>query len=182
MADDTLMKQLRSWGFAQVNRYDSRAANDEDRHSTRNHPITKAREFAPMTVEKAAHRLIGRDGSGRRRFMAARAGVDAMKITPVWAVDHIRCTDDRIAGPGASSAAVDKGTPEDLRWIDRAISQLSRESQIRALVLREEFCGTGTQRRKADAVAVAYGGKFSVWMYRRELQRAMDWLEGKRAA
>ena len=53
---------------------------------------------------------------------------------------------------------------------------------LRSMVLREEFTGTGTQRMKAGRVARAYGGELTLRQYRAELQRALDWMGGKRAA
>lgn len=178
--DDPLTAQLRSWGFAQVNRYERRAANDCD--AATDHPIARAREFAPMTPERAAKRLADRDGGDRRRMLAANSGVKGLRIVQTWAVDPIPCTEDRQAGSNQAGAAVAQATPAHLEWIDRAVSRLARENLIRALCLRQEFCGVGTQSAKAATVAREYGGKLSVWQYRRELQRALDWLRGKQAA
>lgn len=74
------------------------------------------------------------------------------------------------------------GVPDELRWIDRALAQLSRETPMRALILREEFCGVGTHRMKAARIEHQYGGTLTVRQYRYELQRALDWMRGRKAA
>lgn len=182
--DDHLGKQLRSWGFAKVNRYT--AARDPEA-TPDVHPISRARQFAPMTREKAALTLVGR-ATERRRLMAKQLEDCGVGILPADFVDPIRCVESRIDGPiprpheAKQGAAVDRGVPEDLRWIDRAISELSRVSKIRALCLEVEFCELGTHDRKAVIAAGRYGGKLSVWQYRRELRLALDWLRMKQVA
>lgn len=181
--DDHLEKQLRSWGFAKVSRYD--AVRDPEA-APDTHPISRARQFAPMTREKAALTLVGR-ATERRRLMAKGLGICGVEVVPADFVDPIRCVESRIDGPiprphEAKQAAVDRGVPEDLRWIDRAIAELSRVSKIRALCLEVEFCEVGYHDRKAAIVADRYGGKFSVWQYRRELRYALDWLRMKQVA
>lgn len=185
--NDLLASQLKSWGFAKANRY---TESIYAAHDPGDHPISRAREFAPMTRERAAKALAGR-GTDRRRLMAAYSsdGKFQLRILPEWAVDPIVCTESRIDGPIPMSpsriravAAVDWAVPEELRWIDRAVAQLSRVSLICALCLETEFCETGTQVRKAEVVESRYGGKMSVWQYRRELARGLDWLRMNRVA
>lgn len=169
-----LVSQLEAWGQAHNMRFVYR-----ERVTAADHPITRAREFAPMTKKKAEKKLVGRDGGDRRRAMAAAAGVSGMHIVPMWACDPIPSKGS--GGGGGVDCAVDVGVPEHLRWIDRALSQLSRINLIRAMCLREEYCGTGTQRDKAARVAETYGGELSVWMYRKELDRARDFLDLRQA-
>lgn len=187
--DDDLIRQLQSWGFHQVNRYRPYAANDDaGEPAGRDHPISRAREFAPMTRQNVAKVLLGRDGRSRRRLMAAGLYDDERKaqildIVPTWACDPVPASND--AGrPGSMSyeAAPDAGTPDDLRWIDRALAEMSRSAPIRRLVIQQEFCGRGTHKTKAAEVAVAYGGSITVRQYRYELGRALDWLRGRYAA
>lgn len=185
MVDDPMKAELQRWGFAQVNRH-IRATPSR----VREHPITKARDFAPMTRANVAKRLAARDGRSRRTFMAngmaptGKNGAQLLKIVPVWAVDAVPCNETRTAGPiregsnGGTRAAVDIGTPDELKWIDRALARLARENKLRAMVVREEFCGVGTQRMKAAAVEREYGGKFNVRQYRHELARGLDYLRG----
>lgn len=183
--DDPLAQQLRSWGFAKVNRH---WRTQDAVHDPGSHPISRARQFAPMTREKAALILAGR-AKERRELMAARTSTGKLKlhILPEWAVDPIVCTESRVAGPNPENvvlavAAVDQGVPVNLRWIDRAVAQLARVSLIRAVCLEIEFCEVGTQERKARVAAERYGGKLSVWQYRRELRLALDWLRMKQVA
>lgn len=160
------------------------------------HALSRAREFAPMTREKAQKRLMGRDGISRRLMMGAAAGrvmvnpagqVVRVLPVPIWACDPVPSRND--AGNGGSeapigpqSAAWVDPTPDDLRWIDEALAQLSRVNRMRMLVLREEFMGTGTQRMKAARLEAEYGGSLTVWQYRTELTKALAFVEAKSIA
>lgn len=179
MKPKALMDQLREWGVSQII-HELRVA--EVLPNPREHIIERSRRFAPMTRKRAAKLLLGRDGEDRRRLVARAAGVQGMTVAPKWSTDPIRCTETRSGGPRAT-AAIAPTTPDDLRWIDRALAQMTRSHPIRALVVREEFSGRGvTQRQRAKAVAEAYGGAFSVWQYRRELEQALSWLDGRQLA
>lgn len=181
-ANDDLKEQLRRWGFRTVNRY----ARTWDGASNGDSVLALAKDMAPGTRENAARRLAPRDGGERRRFMAEKlcAAEDAklsMRTVPMWAVDPVRASNDASRGHD-NHAVVDLGIPDDLRWIERAVCSLSRQSPVRALVLREEFCGTGTQRMKAGRVERQYGGRLSVRQYRYELALALEWIRMKSAA
>lgn len=181
MSDD-LKEQLRRWGYVTVNRY----ARTWDGTSGGDSVLALAKDLAPGTRENAARRLAPRDGGERRRFMAEKmCGAEDAKVTmrtiPMWAVEPVRATNN--AGkPHENHAVIDLGIPDDLRWIERALSSLSRQAPVRALVLREEFCGTGTQRMKAGRVERQYGGRLSVRQYRYELALAMEWMRAKAEA
>lgn len=173
---DPLVEQLRQWGHAQANRY---AYSGAERSR---HVLEHARDYAPKTVERAMRDLVARDGAERRRFMAARSGVDGMQILPTWAVDPVRSSNDADRPHDNPEIAVDMGIPDDLRWIDRALASIRRQSPVRALIVHVEFTVAASQAAKAHMVAEQYGGKLSVWQYRRELQRALDWMGGRMAA
>lgn len=173
---DYLTDQLRRWGYAQANRYAfSRGARSV-------HALEQARDLAPGTVENAMRDLVGRDGSDRRRFMAARSGVEGLAILPQWAVDAIRASNDAGKPRDNPEIAVDIGIPDDLRWVDRALAGLARATPLRELIVRTEFTVSASQSVKARMVAEQYGGKLSVWQYRRELQRGLDFMGGRIAA
>jgi hypothetical protein len=53
---------------------------------------------------------------------------------------------------------------------------------MRALIVRTEFTVSASQAVKARMVAEKYGGTLSVWQYRRELQRGVDFMGGRIAA
>lgn len=183
VADD-----LKRWGNARNARYD-RPTRDE-------HVLSRARDFAPMTRAKAEKRLMGRDGISRRLLMGAAAGrimrnprgeIVRVLPVPIWACDPVPSRND--AGPGfdaepwsdpdtgrRSASWVDL-MPDDLLWIERALASLERRSTIQTMVVRQEFCETGTQRMKAARVAEEYGGRFTYDMYRKELRKAMEFLE-----
>jgi hypothetical protein len=181
MPRDLLDDQLREWGNAQLGRH---AANDDRERRQEldpgSHPISKARQFAPMTRERFANQVAGRDGRDRRRAMAAGSGVRGMHIVPTWAVDAIRCTETRHAGP--RQASVDNGIPAHLRWIDQAAMDLYRQNTLRGLCLRMEYTGFGYQSDKALQVAQAIGAPLTVRQYREELKLAREWLKGRIAA
>jgi hypothetical protein len=73
---------------------------------------------------------------------------------------------------------VDNGTPDELRWIDRALAQLSRQCKAWEIVVRMEFTTPGKQQQKAARAQYEYDGKLSLSQYRRALRRALDWLDG----
>ncbi|WP_367346468.1 hypothetical protein [Stenotrophomonas bentonitica] len=185
--EDELTKQLRRWGHAQVNRF---ALSRADRSV---HVLDKVRDHAPLTRERAARDLVARDGAERRRFMAARSGIEGMGTLPMWAVDPVRASNDADHPHDNPEIAVDTGTPDELRWVDRALASLSRyqvviggevrlQGKLWVLILRTEFTVSASQAVKARMVAEQYGGNLSIWQYRRELQRAVDWVNGARAA
>lgn len=170
--NDPLTDQLRRWGHAEVNRF---ALSRADRSM---HVLDKVRDHAPLTRERAARELVGRDGAERRRFMAARSGVQGMSMLPMWAVSPIRSANDADHPYDNPEIAVDTGTPDELRWVDRAMASMHRQYPLRALIVRTEFTVSASQAVKAHMVADQYGGKLSTWQYRRESQRGVDWLRG----
>lgn len=174
--DDPLTEQLRRWGHAQVNRF---ALSRADRSA---HVLDKVRDHAPLTRKRALQDLVGRDGESRRRFMAARSGVQGMQILPTWAVDPIRAANDASHPQDLPEIAVDVGIPDELRWVDRALASMARQYPLRALIVRTEFTVSASQAVKARMVAEQYGGELSIWQYRRELQRGIDFVGGRMAA
>ncbi|WP_372382146.1 hypothetical protein ACCQ12_15295 [Xanthomonas sp. NCPPB 1068] len=170
--EDPLLNELRRWGYAHANRYTLSRA-DRSRHVLEN-----AKDYAPKTVEQAFCELVERDGRQRRRFMAERAGLKGLGEIPAWAVDPVRARNDADRPHDNPEVAVDIGIPDDLRWIDRALASMSRQFPLRVLVVRTEFTVAASQAVKARLVVEQYGGTISVWQYRRELQRGLDWLGG----
>ncbi len=134
------------------------------------------------TGERALQDLVGRDGESRHRFMAARSGVQGMQILPTWAVYPIRAANDASHSQDLPEIAVDVGIPDELRWVDRAPASMTRQYPRRALIVRTEFTVSASQAVKARMVAEQYGGALSIWQYRRELQRGVDFMGGRIAA
>jgi hypothetical protein len=176
MQPEVLRETLRAWGHATVNRY---AFSRGDRAL---HALEHARDLAPGTKENALRQLAGRDGTDRRRLMASAAKIKGFKIVPTWAVDPVRASNDASPPHDRDEIAVDQGIPDHLRWVDQALAQMSRVTPLRALVVRMEFTVSASQSVKARMVREQYGGKLSVWQYRRELERALHWLDAKIAA
>lgn len=125
--------------------------------------------------------LVGRDGESRRRFMAARSGVQGMQILPTWAVDPVRAANDADKPHDNAEIAVDMGKPDDLRWVDRALASMARQYALRSLIVRTEFTVSASQAVKAR-MAEQYGGTLTLRQYRYELGRSLDLLRGKAAA
>lgn len=173
---DPLTEELRRWGHAQVNRF---ALSRADRSV---HVLDKVRDHAPLTRERAIQDLVGRDGTDRRRLMAAGAGVKGLRIAPLWAADPIRASNDADHPHDNPEIAVDVGVPDELRWIDRALASMERQYPMRALIIRTEFTVSASQAVKARMVAEKYGGTLSVRQYRYELAKALDWTRGRMAA
>lgn len=154
---DPLTEELRRWGHAQVNRFTLSRA---DRSV---HVLDKVRDQAPLTRERAIQDLVDRDGTDRRRLMAAGAGVKGLYIVPTWAADPIRASNDADHPHDTPEIAVDVGVPDELRWIDRALASMEWQYPMRALILRTEFTVSASQAVKARMVVEKYGGTLSVW-------------------
>lgn len=184
MADEqleSLRADLKRWGNAKV----AHLAANEDGPSAGDSVLARQRDLGLRSRLKREkeREIVGRCGEDRRRYMARKASSEKLKLTilPMWSVDPIPARNDA-SRPGEGTRAVVDLVPDELRWIDRAVAQMARNNQLRAMCLREEFCGVGTQKTKASQVARLYGGTLSVWMYRREIQMALEWLNAKRAA
>lgn len=170
--EEIIGRLLKDWGTATVNRHVLPRA---DRSS---HVLQQVRDQAPGTIARAARQLIGRGGQERRRFMADQYTDESltMRIVPVWAVDPVPCANDASRPHDNPPVAVDMGIPDDLLWLERAVNQMARQNHLRALCVREEYCGTGSQRIKAIRVTERYGGALTLRQYRYELTKARVWL------
>lgn len=144
-ANDPLIDDLKRWGMAHANRY---AFSRSD--LTRHHMLDKARDMAPGA--NAMRELVKRDGGERRAFMAARSGNVGMKMTPTWAVDPIRATNNADKPHDNPEIAVDMGIPDDLLWIDRALSSMSRQYLLRSIVLRVHYTTSTSHAIKVRVV------------------------------
>lgn len=171
---EAIREALRAWGIASVNRW---CFSRGDRSI---HVLEQARDLAPGTKENALRDLVGRDGTDRRRLMAAgipwEKGGKRMDIVPTWACDPIRAANDADHPHERPEIAVDQGIPEELRWVEQMVSQMGRQFPLRALVVTTEYTVSASQAVKANMVRDLYGGKLTVWMYRRELERALEWI------
>ncbi len=194
---DPLTEELRRWGYAQVNRF---ALSRGDRSI---HVLDKVRDSAPMKKDLAVRELAPRNGTARRRIMAAGAGVKGLSIVPMWAADPIRASNDADHPHDNSEIAVDMGTPDDLRWVDRALAAMARNYLLRSIVIRVEFtapsnAGPEARARMAcerfeaaisklvgfDPLPKEEGDKpaLTARQYRYELSKALDLLRGMRLA
>ena len=176
---DELKAILRAWGHATVNRHSMQRSE-----RTTIHVLTKVRDHAPGTRERAERELVGRDGGDRRRRMAQSVGIRHLTILPMWACDPIPAANDADRPHDNPVIAVDIGIPDDLRGIESAVIALERQHPIRGLVLRTEYTVSASQRIKARMVAETYGGRFTLDMYRRELRLAVEvigWWLGRAA-
>ncbi len=174
---DELVQELKRWGLATVSRF----ARMEDGPSRGDSVMAKAPDFAPGTRERAERQLIGRDGRSRRLYMAGKIKCGVRSV-PIWSCDPVPARNDADRPHDNPAALVDLGLPDDLLWVDALIRGLERQHQVRGMIVREEYTGAGTQAMKVRRVELAYGGKLSLRQYRYELQRAMDWMRGRREA
>ncbi|WP_329755000.1 hypothetical protein [Stenotrophomonas maltophilia] len=178
----SLKEQLKHWGHYQEHRFCA-PLDPEDVPSKAEHPLARAQQFAPGAKREWVPLL--RDGHDRRMLMGAAAGRLSRHgaVLPVapWAVDPIPCTETRTLVSRSATAAVMVGSPEEYRWIDRALSDLYRQNIVRALVMLEEFTGRGSQAQRAEAVAKKLGAAFTKWQYRKELDMGMAFMEARRA-
>lgn len=176
MQPEDMKPALKAWGAATVNRY---AYSRADR--TTAHALAKVRDHAPGTRENAGRKLVGRDGRSRRLYMAGKIQC-GHAIIPMWACDPIRASNDAGRPRDNPEIAVDQGIPDDLLWIERAISKMERQFPLRALIVRTEYTVSASQSVKARMVAEKYGGTLTVWQYRKELEKASAWIAGARRA
>ncbi|HHA2558837.1 TPA: hypothetical protein ACOEOH_000321 [Stenotrophomonas maltophilia] len=177
----SLKEQLKHWGHYQEHRFCA-PLDPEDVPSKAEHPLARAQQFAPGAKREWVPLL--RDGHDRRMLMGAAAGRLSRHgaVLPVapWAVDPIPCTETRTLVSRSATAAVMVGSPDEYRWIDRALSDLYRQNMVRALVVLEEFTGRGSQAQRAAVVAKKLGAAFTKWQYRKELDKGMAFMEARR--
>lgn len=178
----SLKEQLKHWGHYQEHRFCA-PLDPEDVPSKAEHPLARAQLFAQGTKRESPPLL--RDGHDRRMLLGAGAcrvnrNGAVLPVAP-WAVDPIPCTETRTLVSLSATAAVMVGSPDEYRWIDRALSDLYRHNMVRALVVLEEFTGRGSQAQRAEAVAKKLGAAFTKWQYRKELDMGMAFMEARRA-
>ncbi|MGR0019266.1 hypothetical protein [Stenotrophomonas maltophilia] len=177
----SLKEQLKHWGHYQEHRFCAPLA-PEEASSRDEHPLARAQQYAQGTNRERPPLL--RDGQARRMLLGAGAGRvnrngAVLPVAP-WAVDPIPCAETRTLVSRSATAAVMVGSPDEYRWIDRALSDLYRQNMVRALVVLEEFTGRGSQAQRAAAVAKKLGGTFTKWQYRKELDKGMAFMEARR--
>ncbi len=178
MSQDDLIQQMQRWGLVKTFVQRDPA---EPKPVLREHIIQRTRRFAPLTRKRAAKQLVKRDGGARRRIVAKAAGVKGMGIVPKWSNDPIPCTETRCGRPTELKEVLHM--PAELQWIDAAVGKLTERAPILGLVVRAEFTGFGaTQKERAVDAQKKYGGDLTYWMYRRELDKALSYLEGFRSA
>lgn len=154
---------LQAWGDALVCRREGIQAS-----SGRAHALDRARDFAPVTVERFKACIVGRDGISRRAFMAGNGSAPGHRVTPAWAVDPVPCQASR-SGPRRDHG----GLPDHLRSIDGAVRDLAPLDPRAADCLREQYTGRGTQEDKAGRLGV------TLLEYRAALKRGRGVLRRK---
>lgn len=167
---DTLLRQ---WGA--LSKY-----TEERREAGGTHALERGRAFAPGTRARAAQRLVGRDGSSRRSYMARGLEACGVRMVGQAYVDPVPCTESRGRGGLASAAA--RYIPEHLRPVDEAARLLHRVDTLMGLCLRYEYCGYGSQGEKAGYVGSALGQPVGLRVYREALARAKGWMMGRLVA
>ena len=170
MTTDDLEQLLEEWGAL------SKYEESRGEGSTDFHVLQRARDFAPGTRARAAVRLVGRDGAERRRLMAAGLSACGVRIVPMDYVDPVAGTPTRKAGPRSRAESM---IPERLRAIHDAALELYRVDTLGGLVLRQEYCGYGSQHTKAERVSVAMGSPVGIRIYRESLARAKGWMHAR---
>ena len=173
MTIDELECLLVEWGA--LSKYEE--ARDEG--ATDFHVLQRARDFAPGTRERAAARLVGRDGGDRRRFMAGGLAACGVRIIPMDYVDPIAGSPTRKAGPRSRA---ESAIPERLRAVHDSALALYRVDTLGGLVLRMEYCGYGSQTTKAERVSVAMESPVGLRIYRESLARAKGWMHARMLA
>jgi len=173
MEMDDLKSILKAWGHAHVNRYAFTRAERQV------HMLGKARDMAPG--KHAERELVGRSGVSRRLYMARAISDCGKRIVPLWACDPVPARNDASRPHDNPEIAVDQGVPDDLRWVDSALSRMTRQFPMRARVLWTEYTVSASQAIKSRMVSETYEGAFTYSMYRRELEKAHELLLWERA-
>ena len=173
MTEQELEQLLTEWGA--LSKY--REARSEG--ATDFHILQRAKDFAPGTRERAAQRLIGRDGISRRTYMARDLAACGVKAVPMAYVDPVPGKTSHHAGPRERIA---DSIPPHLSRVYYAAQELYRIDTLRGLVLRQEYCGYGPQAEKAERVSVAVGSRIGLRVYRESLAHAKGWMHGRLAA
>lgn len=158
--DDPLHERLLAWAGVITGRSDEPALRQEARPD---HALARALEFAPGTRKRAAMKLVGRDGSSRRRLMARELEACGVRLVPMAYVDPVPGTTTRKFG-GLGRYA--EPMPAPVAAIDRAVRALYRRDPELSAVLRAEYCGWGPREERAGRLGI------SVRLYRDRLTLA----------
>lgn len=175
-AVEPLKLVLQRWGYYQATRYLPYPRRNDEAPTPDEHPLARAKEFAPGTRERAAKLLLGRDGRSRRQAVGAAIG---MAIVPKWSSDPIPCKEGKGGGRGGFSS-IDRGPLPEYQWIDDALIRLRRKMPVHEIVVRTEFTVNASQLVKARIAAEEYGGHLSKSQYRRCLALGLSYLEALR--
>ena len=110
--------------------------------------------------------------------MAASLSACGVRIVRQDFVDPVRAKDTRSHGPRERVA---DAIPAHLRAVNAAALELYRIDTVRGLVLRQEYCGYGSQSMKAERVSLALGDgrPMGLRVYRESLERARGWIAGR---
>ena len=110
--------------------------------------------------------------------MARDLALCGVRIVPMAYVDPVRAQDSRSHGP--RERVVDS-VPTHLRAVNAAALELYRIDTVRGLVLRQEYCGYGSQSMKAERVSLSLDDKrpMGLRVYREALERARGWMMGR---
>ncbi len=165
-----LEQLLEEWGA--LSRYEE--AREEGASDF--HVLQRAREFAPGTRERAAVRLVGRDGGERRRLMAKELRACGVRVVPMAYVDPAAGKQTRKAGPASRPG---DSIPERLKAVHASALELYRANTLGGLVLRQEYCGYGSQVAKSERVTLVIGAPIGLRMYRETLARAKGWMHAR---
>lgn len=170
MTVDELERLLEEWGA--LSKYE--AAREEGASDF--HVLQRARDFAPGTRERAAARLVGRDGGERRRLMARELAACGVRVVPMAYVDPVAGSPTRKAGPRSRA---EDWIPARLRAVHDSALELYRVDTLGGLVLRQEYCGYGSQHAKAERVTIAMDSPVGIRVYRESLARAKGWMHAR---
>jgi hypothetical protein len=179
MTQDELERRLIAWGRA----YGEERMRewDEDASPTGCSPTAKGLAFAPGTAEVAARRLssMARAGRGRRRLMAAGAGVEAMRVTPSWACDPVPVPATEVRGGGGTRCWF---TP-DVEEVQTAWLTLRRFNPLQAECLRFQYQVRGLKQvERAERVGAQLKYPIGVKRFKDELRLARVWMHARLTA
>jgi hypothetical protein len=178
MADDRFELLMKAWGRAY---WQEPAEAAYERRTRIAHPIAQSMEFAPgKRSRQVIRKIIGRDGTSRRRIMARATGIEGFDMVPTGFAEPIRCKETPSIHYQPEALV-----PAELQRVEQAVRELEEFKLIRGLCVRMNYCLEGQHAEKALEATnrmrrISKGHKvISVDMFRDELLYGRIWIHGR---
>ena len=136
------------------------------------HPLARAQAFAPGTRAAVSNRQASRrDGSDRRRHMAAGLEECGVRVVGMAFVDAIACTETRPDLRTPRHVSRPQPAPE-VMTLQRAILQMIEAAPQWGLALQVRYCTRGTPAERSARLSVLVGKTIKPRGYRTLVDQA----------